>query len=260
MLEVGQGQPLSLVGGDITLTGTTLGAPNGVIALGSAAGAGTLDIDLEPQGVGTFGSIGLSGVDVETSAASGGEITSAAGSSSWTQAATSRPIPMALIPRIGAGTFASNVDDASILNGSQVSSTTFGTGDGGRIALTASGDVRIEGNVGGVPAGLFANVRQTASGNGGRIEVVADNLLVGQGGLIGSVDVGAGDAGMIDIDVVETATDRNVGGFDGAVSLNSLSSASGGVGSIEIDARRLLMTDSEVRSRRTRSTAQAAMS
>ncbi len=243
VLEVGQGQPLSLVGGDITLTGTTLHAPNGAIALGSAAGAGTLNIDLEPQGVGTFGSIGLSGVDVDTSAASGGEIHIRGGqfvmdASSYI---TTNTDGTDLAARGGNILF--NVDDASILNGSQVSSTTFGAGDGGRIALTAFGDVRIEGNVGGVPAGLFANVRQAASGDGGRIEVVAENLLVGQGGLIGAVTFGAGDAGTIDIDVADTVTIRNVAGFDGAVFLNSLSTATGGVGSIEIDARRLVMTD-----------------
>jgi filamentous hemagglutinin family protein len=41
-LEVGAGQSLSLVGGDIALDATTLYAPSGTIALGSAAAPGTL--------------------------------------------------------------------------------------------------------------------------------------------------------------------------------------------------------------------------
>jgi filamentous hemagglutinin family protein len=242
VLEVGEGERLSLVGGDVTLDGTELFAPNGVISVGSVAGAGTLSVDLAPQGIGAFGAVTLRDASVVTSAASGGKIQIRGGQFVMDAGSYVTANTEGADAANRGGDILLDVDAASILNGSQISSTTFGAGAGGRIALTAARDVRIEGTVDDVPAGVFANVRQTASGNGGRIELSAENLAV-QGGLIGSVTFGAGNAGAIDLNVRDTLTIRSLGDADGAVYLNSLSTATGGVGSLEIDARRLVMNE-----------------
>lgn len=91
-------------------------------------------------------------------------------------------------------------DDLLVSDGAQVATSTFGSGDAGELNVTAS---RIE--LIGVEAeeerssGLFANVELESSGDGGNINVKADNLLITEGAQIAAFTRSTGDAGNINI-------------------------------------------------------------
>ncbi|HJR68552.1 MAG TPA: filamentous hemagglutinin N-terminal domain-containing protein, partial [Gammaproteobacteria bacterium] len=158
-LGVREGERLSLVGGDLVLTGTTLLAPSGVIDLGSVAGAGTMRPTLEVGSVADFGAVTLRGANVDTTAASGGEIHIRGGRLVLEMSTFLTANTVGADTTARGGDIRLDVNEAAILGGSQLSSTTFGAGNGGLIRLNAVGDVNIEGSVGGTPAGIFANVR-----------------------------------------------------------------------------------------------------
>ena len=71
--------------------------------------------------------------------------------------------------------------------------------------------------------------------------ILANNLNVVEGGLLGAVTFGAGDAGSILLDITDTVLIRNSFGYDGAIFLNSLFTATGGVGNIEVNATNLVL-------------------
>ena len=245
-LEVADGEEISFVGGDLTLTNSIINAPGGRINLASAANAGELSLDasgIGVNGVTNFGAISLSTVIADTTADSGGNIFIRGGQFFMDSETFINANTLGADPADSGGDVVVDVDDAFILNGSQFSTTTFGAGDGGTLRVSATGNVHIEGNQNGNPAGAFANVRAGATGQGGNIEITANNLDVIEGGLLGAVTFGAGDTGSILLDIADTAFIRNLAGFDGAVFLNSLQSATGGVGNIEINAANLVLEE-----------------
>jgi filamentous hemagglutinin family protein len=243
-LDLEPGADISFVGGDITLTNTTINAPGGRVNLASAASAGELSLEsngIGVDGVTNFGDIDLTTVNVETTSDSGGDIFIRGGQFYMDSETFINANTTGVDPADSGGDIVVDIDDAFILNGSQFSTTTFGAGDGGNLLITANGDVHIEGNLNGSPAGAFANVRADATGQGGSIEITANNLNVVEGGLLGAVTFGAGDAGSILLDISDTVLIRNAFGYDGAIFLNSLFTATGGVGNIEVNATNLVL-------------------
>jgi len=245
-LDVVDGADISFFGGDLTLTNTNINAPGGRINLASAASAGELSLD--PSGIGVngvtnFGDINLTTVNAETTADSGGNIFIRGGQFFMDSETYINANTLGADPADSGGDIVVDVDDAFILNGSQFSTTTFGAGDGGSLRISANGNVHIEGNQNNAPAGAFANVRDGATGQGGNIDITANNLDVIEGGLLGAVTFGEGDAGSILLDIADTVFIRNLSGFDGAIFLNSLQSATGGVGNIEINATNLVLEE-----------------
>jgi filamentous hemagglutinin family protein len=245
-LDVVDGATISLIGGDLTLTNTNINAPRGRINLASAASAGQLSLDpggIGVNGVTNFGDVNLTTVNADTTADSGGNIFIRGGQFFMDSETFINANTLGIDPTDSGGDISVNVDDVFILNGSQFSTTTFGAGDGGTLRISATGNVHIEGNQNGNPAGAFANVRDGATGQGGNIEITANNLDVIEGGLLGAVTFGAGDAGSILLDIADTVFIRNLAGFDGAIFINSLQSATGGVGNIEINATNLVLEE-----------------
>lgn len=246
-LEVTPGAEISFVGGDLDFTNTTINAPGGRVNLASAASAGELSLD--PNGIGVngvtaFGTVSLNTSNVITTAYSSGDIFIRGGQFFMDAESFITADTLGTDPADTGGDIVLDVDNASILNGSQISATTFGTGDGGDIMLRANGDVLIQGNFAGVPAGIFTNTREFAAGDGGDVFLSASNLTIIEGGIVGAITFGAGAAGNIDIDLADTLLMRSTAGLfdsDILVNANAFFRATGDVGSIDIDATNVVM-------------------
>jgi len=246
-LDVVDGAEISFVGGDLTLTNTNINAPGGRVNLASTASAGELSLD--PNGivvtaVTSFGDVSLNAANVITTSDSGGDIYIRGGQFLMDTESFITANTVGTDPADRGGDIVLDVNDASILNSSQISTTTFGTGDAGNITLRASGDVLIQGDTVGQPAGIFANTRDVATGDGGDIFLSASNLSIIEGGIVGAITFGAGAAGDIDIDLTGTLFMRSTAGlFDSDIlaNANTFFGATGDVGSIDIEATDIVM-------------------
>ncbi|BAZ50321.1 filamentous hemagglutinin outer membrane protein [Nostoc sp. NIES-4103] len=128
----------------------------------------------------------------------------------------------------------------AVTNGAQLNATNLGTGDAGKIQMTATDQVIFDGqSVYGYLSSAFSQVGENAVGNSGGIEINAGSVAVTNGGQLSANTLGSGNAGKIQI----TATDQVV--FDGQAPLyGNLSSAFsqvrpgavGDSGGIEINA------------------------
>ncbi|MBW4636177.1 MAG: S-layer family protein, partial [Iphinoe sp. HA4291-MV1] len=105
-----------------------------------------------------------------------------------------------------------------VVRNAQVSAGTSGKGDGGNLTVRATDSVELSGKVFGIdnsgkivrnPTGLFAQVEDTAEGNGGKLFIETRRLSVGDGAKVQVATFGQGNAGDLfirasDIDVFET--------------------------------------------------------
>ncbi|TBR60845.1 hypothetical protein B4U84_08395 [Westiellopsis prolifica IICB1] len=133
-----------------------------------------------------------------------------------------------------AGGIQINTKDLSLTNGGQISGSTFGNGNAGRVVINATGDISIDGeDKQGFLSGIFSQVGLRAEGNSGGIEINTNNLSVTNGGIIDASTSGEGDAGRVIINATgnisvegETKNGRNSGIFS-RVFQNSEGSSSG---------------------------------
>lgn len=88
----------------------------------------------------------------------------------------------------------------SLSNGAEISSSTFGWGDAGRIKIDAD-QVSFDGVANnGRASGVFNRVGETGFGNGGSIEILAGSFSLTNGAEVSSTTFGRGDAGHINIE------------------------------------------------------------
>ena len=90
-------------------------------------------------------------------------------------------------------------DQLSIFNGGQISSSTFGRGDGGSLDIAVE-TLRIAQRGGDSFTGIFANVNFGGRGHGGDIAIRSRALSIEGGGSIAANALGRGDGGTIRID------------------------------------------------------------
>jgi hypothetical protein len=109
--------------------------------------------------------------------------------------------PTTGIPALGiagdAGAITIDAGRIVMRDGAVISTTTFGPGAGGRIVVHA-GQLLIE-RAGGPFTGIASAVETDASGAGGEVDIIADEILLRAGGQIRSLTFGSGDAGDIRI-------------------------------------------------------------
>ncbi|NEQ72199.1 MAG: CHAT domain-containing protein [Okeania sp. SIO2C9] len=99
-----------------------------------------------------------------------------------------------------------------VTNGAQISTSTRGQGDAGKINITAEDSVVFDReNEFGLPGTAFSQVRQGAKGNAGGVTIETGSLTVTNGALISASTRGQGDAGSINITAEETVV------FDGSI-------------------------------------------
>ncbi|BAZ20587.1 filamentous hemagglutinin outer membrane protein [Kalymmatonema gypsitolerans NIES-4073] len=105
-----------------------------------------------------------------------------------------------------------------IKNGAEISSSTFGRGDSGKISITARDAISLD------TAGVYNNVQRDAVGNAGNIDITTGSLTVQNGTQVNSFTRGQGNAGNVTIIARDTVT------FDGNRSGSYTDVYSGAVG------------------------------
>ncbi|WP_310428930.1 filamentous hemagglutinin N-terminal domain-containing protein [Chamaesiphon sp. VAR_48_metabat_135_sub] len=139
----------------------------------------------------------------------------------------------------------------SATNGSGIGTSTYGTGNGGNIKITATGKISLDGAIplgdgqNAYSSGVSSTVQARAVGKGGEIEIVTPNLSVTNGATLAVSTYGTGDGGKIKI----TAANGNVS-FDGGINQfrssafsRSYQQATGNAGGIEIVTGNLAVTN-----------------
>ena len=103
-----------------------------------------------------------------------------------------------------------NIDTMELLvvNGGDISASTFGSGAGGTLAITAKA-ILVDGKDSQFPTGIFAETQWIAGGGmGGDILIDTTELQVINGGGIGGSTLGSGDAGTLTITAKTILVDR----------------------------------------------------
>jgi filamentous hemagglutinin family protein len=87
-----------------------------------------------------------------------------------------------------------------VTNGTQLSVSTFGQGNGGNLTVNASQQVQVIGrSTGGVSSGLFAQANEDATGKAGDLTIYTGTLLVRDGAQVSASTFGQGDGGNLTV-------------------------------------------------------------
>jgi filamentous hemagglutinin family protein len=248
-LSVLTGKTLSLVGGDLTISGSninnyslsTLSAASGRIELVSVASAGEAQLTPDGPAVSGFATLGEitvnHGASVITNGNPAGTIYVRGGRlvvehsllESRTTGATShagRAIDIAVT-----GEMILQSGDTSALLAPQVNSSSYGAGRAGDIHIEA-GSLKLLGDPTvrtGLPSGLFANIasRAWSTGRSGDISIQAGTVELGPNSVLATTSLGAGAAGNIAI-TTDSLRVTGTTGYASYISTNSTSSGNGG--------------------------------
>ncbi len=146
-----------------------------------------------------------------------------------------------------AGDVTINTGSLLVRDGADVTTATFGQGDGGNLTVHASQDVQLIGtsaNSGG--SGLFTQTIPGSSGKGGDLTINTARLLVRDGASIGAFTNGEGDSGNLtvnasqDVQLIGTSADGRLGS---SLSTSTNEGASGKPGELTINTGSLLVRD-----------------
>ena len=126
-------------------------------------------------------------------------------------------------------------NNLEVINGAQLNTSTFGTGDAGNIVLNVANTAHFEGD----QSGALSQVKPSGSGDGGNIEIIATNLDLVDGAVVSAQNLGIGNAGDILLNI-----QNQVFANDGTIATNSKSGAGG---QIEIIAGNIFLnSDSDI--------------
>jgi large exoprotein involved in heme utilization and adhesion len=130
------------------------------------------------------------------------------------------------------GTVRINANNLEVLNGAQVASSVFGTGQGGDILFNITETASFVGSnaMNGTPSGAFSTIARGGEGQGGNIEITAHELDVLQGGQISASSFGIGATGSMVLTIAETARFVGSNVMDGTPSGAFSNIARGGEG------------------------------
>ncbi|MBD2206999.1 S-layer family protein [Calothrix sp. FACHB-1219] len=136
-------------------------------------------------------------------------------------------------------------DSLNLSNGTFVSNSTFGVGNGGSITIDVKGAVKLDGeSTNGIPSAIVSNAEQTAIGNGGDINITAESLTLLNGSLFTNSTFGVGNGGSITIDVKDAVKldGESTNGIPSVIGSQVGWSAIGNGGDINITAGFLTLT------------------
>ncbi|BAZ65351.1 filamentous hemagglutinin outer membrane protein [Fischerella sp. NIES-4106] len=137
-------------------------------------------------------------------------------------------------------------NNLSLTNGGQISASTFGLGNAGRVIINATGNISFNGvSNNGSPSGIFSRVYQQAEGSAGGIEIKTNNLSLNDGGQISASTLGKGNAGSVIINATGniSASGESSNGFGSGINSSVGSSGVGDAGGIQISTKDVSLTD-----------------
>ncbi|MGJ5676493.1 MAG: filamentous hemagglutinin N-terminal domain-containing protein [Nostochopsis sp.] len=159
-------------------------------------------------------------------------------------------VPESTVNRKG-GNISINAGSLSLTNGGQIIASTFRKGDAGNLTINVTKDAIFDGvGTNGDPSAIASEVDTNGNGNGGSINLSANNLFLKNGARISASTFGQGNAGAIKLTARDTLSVDGVGssGFS-----SQISSLVGGVvpestgdrqgGDISINAKSLSLTN-----------------
>ncbi len=250
-LEILPGKILALVGGNVSLDGTTILAPGGHVELGGLQKVGTVMLNQDgnfkyPTGVqrGNISLLNGSAVNVRENV--GGSITINAQNLNITEGSRllagiaqsqssidskAGDIEINATEKIiltDTGTFIANsvLDNAkgqggnvnvtagslNVRDGAQIFTGVYGSGNVGNININVRDTVTFDGLGGnGENSGAYASLQNEAIGRGGNINITARSLAITNGAVLEASTYGSGNAGSININTSDTVL------FDGVV-------------------------------------------
>jgi filamentous hemagglutinin family protein len=142
-----------------------------------------------------------------------------------------------------------NAENLEVLNGAQINSLVFGTGQGSDIFLNIKDNARFVGidTMTGRPSGVSSGIEQSGEGKGGTVNVQARTLEVLNGALLDSSILGVGDAGSVILEIAQSARFSGVNSVNSEGPSGAFSSIQPGgigkVGNVEVYARSLEVLD-----------------
>ncbi|NEO68971.1 filamentous hemagglutinin N-terminal domain-containing protein [Moorena sp. SIO3H5] len=101
------------------------------------------------------------------------------------------------------GNLTIETESLRITDGAQIAATTFGTGNAGPLTVQATEIELIGTSSQGLPSGLFANVEEVATGDGGNLTINTESLRLSDGAQISAITDGEGDAGSIEVNATD---------------------------------------------------------
>ncbi|MEM8720112.1 MAG: filamentous hemagglutinin N-terminal domain-containing protein [Cyanobacteria bacterium P01_G01_bin.39] len=137
-----------------------------------------------------------------------------------------------------------NAQNLSVVNGSRISSSTLGNGNGGKVEINATEAVLLEVGDNDAFTSIVSNVESGSLGNTEGVSIMADSLSVNRGGQIQSLVRGEGNSGKITINANSVSFDgRDQGDSPSGAFSVVTQDAIGSVGGIEIIANSFSMTN-----------------
>jgi filamentous hemagglutinin family protein len=144
------------------------------------------------------------------------------------------------------GNLSLTTDRLRVVDGAQISTSTFGAGDAGNLRIQAQ-SVEVTGSdPTGVafPSGIFASAQSGSSGNGGNLTLTTDRLRLADGGQMYVSTFETGNAGNLrvqahTIEVIGTNPD----GFNSILAASAESESSGDGGNLTLTTDRLQLAD-----------------
>jgi filamentous hemagglutinin family protein len=211
-LKVPFGQSLLLVGGDIKADGGGLAAFGGRVDLAAVAGTGTVGLNVNGDKLNLNVPDGLPRADVSlnngagfiVSAGGGGDIAITAKNINMNNSFLDAGI-LSDFGSVGAqaGDITLNATESiSLTNVTQLSNSTSGQGNAGKIKIVAGGTVTFDGRDSSdqFPSGAFNRVNVGATGDSGGIDIGAGSLIISNRAQLDSSTYGAGSSGNITIE------------------------------------------------------------
>ena len=131
-----------------------------------------------------------------------------------------------------------------VADGGLVQASVFSSGDSGNLVVKATEVELISGAPGVRASGLFANVEQEATGNGGTLAIETEYLFIADGAQVAITTFGDGDAGLLDVKANEIELiGTSPGGNSSGLFSNVEATATGTGGSLAVETESLLIAD-----------------
>jgi len=242
--------------GDVTITATNSVSLDGVGRNGGSSGVGS---QVFPEGVGNGGNITINtgslsitnGAAISTTTTGKGDAgsvtinaTNAVSLDGFSRNGEASRIQSDVYPQADGkgGTIEIETGSLSVTNGAGISASTAGRGDAGKVKITATNSVSLDGaSSNGQPSGIFSVA--AADGKGGTIDVKTGSLSVTNGAQINASTGGRGNAGNVKITETNAVSLDGVSSNGQASGIFSATAADGKGGPIEIQTGSLSVTN-----------------
>jgi len=213
-LTVASGQSLNLVGGEISIDGASLNAFEGIVNLGATASAGTVTFT---ESALDFGDLSLADINLNHGATVN-------------------------VNRGSSGTINVNaqnltLSNTSIFNGGINSATSTPDTQAGNVTINLSENLTLESG-----SLIRNNISGTSTGNGGEIQVTAQNLAIEDTSRIITFSQGVGNTGNITVNVGEDINLNSGGQINSQIDPDAV----GNAGDITVNTESLTLTDSSL--------------